>query len=59
MKIRKIPFEKLSEAEKSEIKKNQLLGKVEVNCPWWPKNHWEDKINDYFFEECIYRIKNS
>ena len=34
--------------------------RLEVNCPWWPKGHWENcfpKNEKSFFDECSYRIK--
>ena len=36
--------------------------KIEVSCPWWAKNHWENKTNVqskevFFVDECTYRIK--
>lgn len=34
--------------------------RIEVTCPWWAKDHWEQKTNvrgpDDFFDEATYRI---
>jgi len=59
MNENKIPFDNLSSEEKEFIKQQILLGKVEVNCPWWNEDHWEDKIGGFCFAECFYRLKPS
>lgn len=53
-------FGKLSQSEKDQIIQAQKEGKLEVNCPWWDKNHWEEKKPETeLWEECYYRIKKS
>lgn len=59
-----IPYGKLSKREKAKIRKALALGLLEVNCPWWNKNHWEFKSPTTTkghpaepWEECFYRIK--
>ncbi len=52
-----IPFENLPAKEKVKLRKAHKAGKLEVHCPWWPKNHWEEKNHGELFEECFYRIK--
>ncbi len=41
-------YEKILEAMKE--------GKLKVNCPWWSKNHWEDKTTGDLFDGCNYLI---
>lgn len=32
-------------------------GNLEVSCPWWPTDHWEDKTITSFTSNCTYRTK--
>jgi hypothetical protein len=46
---------------KTELWNAHRSGKtIEVNCPWWNKNHWEVKKNikskSSFWDEANYRI---
>jgi hypothetical protein len=38
-----INFGSLNDKQKSKIKKALIEGKLEVHCPWWAENHWEEK----------------
>jgi hypothetical protein len=41
------------------ICKGIIEGRVEVNCPWWHKDHWEAKTSipdPLLFEGCTYRL---
>lgn len=50
-------FGDLSKAEQDELREAHKLLRLEVSCPWWPGNHWEDKIHGDLWDECYYRIK--
>ena len=49
-------YQDLTTAEKIKLKLSVPKGMVEVNCPWWPKGHWEKKTTTEFWDEATYRI---
>lgn len=56
MKTRYIKFKNLSRRVQMKILDQIPKGNVEVNCPWWPEDHWEKKDKGLPFEDCFYRI---
>ncbi len=58
MSNKTIPFGDLSKKDKQQIISKIPIGIVEVCCPWWPDNHWEDKLDTQMFDEACYRIKS-
>lgn len=51
-------FKELNKEEKDEIRLALAKGNLQVHCPWWTKDRWEDKgKNSWLFDECFYRIK--
>jgi len=52
-----VPWHKLPQHEKDVILREIPNGSVEVWCPWWAPNHWEEKCNNHMVDVCVYRIK--
>jgi hypothetical protein len=52
------PFLSHTKDELKELHRERSAGNVEVNCPWWNKDHWVQKDPRVpFFTSCFYRIK--